>query len=76
MAEVKQPFGEGKNDYKNFRQARIVLFSRQKRWSKSIFLENKVVVNYDFMNGAKKSGNLTTRYRVTAISHFSSERAK
>ena len=27
-----------------------------KGWSKSIFLENKVVVNFDFRHGAKKSG--------------------
>ena len=27
-------------------------------WSKSIFLENKVVVNFDFRHGAKKSGHL------------------
>ena len=27
-------------------------------WSKSIFLENKVVINFDFRSGAKKSGHL------------------
>ena len=27
-------------------------------WSKSIVLENKVVVNFDFRHGAKKSGHL------------------
>ena len=26
-------------------------------WSKSIVLENKVVINFDFRNGAKKSGH-------------------
>ena len=43
-------------------------------WSKSIVLENKVFINFDFRNGAKKSGHLD--HRVTAISQFSSERAK
>ena len=27
-------------------------------WSKSIVLENKVVINFDFRNEAKKSGHL------------------
>ena len=27
-------------------------------WSKSIFLENKVVINFDFRSGTKKSGHL------------------
>ena len=27
----------------------------QNGWSKSIFLENKVAINFDFRNGAKKS---------------------
>ena len=27
-------------------------------WSKSIVLENKVVINFDFRHGAKKSGRL------------------
>ena len=27
-------------------------------WSKSIVLENKVVINFDFRSGAKKSGHL------------------
>ena len=27
-------------------------------WSKSIFLEDKVVVNFNFRHGAKKSGHL------------------
>ena len=27
-------------------------------WSKSIVLENKVFINFDFRNGAKKSGHL------------------
>ena len=27
-------------------------------WSKSIFLKNKVVINFDFRSGAKKSGHL------------------
>ena len=29
---------------------------RSNGWSKSFFLENKVVINYDFRHGAKKSG--------------------
>ena len=27
-------------------------------WSKSSFLENKVVINFDFRSGAKESGHL------------------
>ena len=27
-------------------------------WSKSFFLENKVVINFDFRHGAKQSGHL------------------
>ena len=28
------------------------------QWSKSIVLENKVAINFDFRSGAKKSGHL------------------
>ena len=31
---------------------------RSNGWSKSFFLENKVVINYDFRHAAKKSGQL------------------
>ena len=31
---------------------------RGNNWSKSFFLENKVVINFDFRHGAKKSGHL------------------
>ena len=32
-------------------------------WSKSFFLENKVVVNFNFRHGAKKSGQLGHPFR-------------
>ena len=28
-----------------------------RRWVKILFLENKLVLNFDFRHGAKKSGN-------------------
>ena len=45
-------------------------------WSNSIVLENMVFIHFGFRNGAKNQVIWTTRYRVTAISQFSSERAK
>ena len=41
-----------------------------------IFLDNKVVINFDFRHGAKNQVIWTTRYIVTANSQSSSERAK
>ena len=46
---------------------------RGKGWSKSFFLENKVVINFNFRHGAKNQVNQATRSRVMA---FFSERAK
>ena len=40
------------------------------------FLENKVVLNYDFRQEPKNQVNRATRSEVMAISQFSSERAK
>ena len=45
-------------------------------WSKSIVLENKVVINFDFRHGAKNQVTRATRSGVMAISEFSSEKAK
>ena len=45
-------------------------------WSKSIVLENKVVLNFDFRHGAKNQVNRATHLGAMAISQFSSERAK
>ena len=45
-----------------FSQAGSTFFNYKKNlgngWSKSIVLENKVVLNFDFRHGAKKSGHL------------------
>ena len=38
--------------------ARIPLVKRWNGWSKSIVLENKVAINFDFRSGAKKSSHL------------------
>ena len=48
----------------NFTYFPLILYAKlckRKRWngwSKSIVLENKVVINFDFRSGAKKSGHL------------------
>ena len=53
--------------YIYWRQSDTVYCSRKggrqrgKGWSKSFFLENKVVVNFNFRHGAKKSINRATR---------------
>ena len=39
----------------------VAILCKRKRWngwSKSLLLENKVVINFDFRSGAKKSGHL------------------
>ena len=33
-------------------------------WSKSIVLENKVFLNFDFRNGSKKSGHLESNGQI------------
>ena len=55
--------------YIYWRQSDTVYCSRKggrqrgKGWSKSFFLENKVVVNFNFRHGAKKSGQLGHPFR-------------